>query len=41
MLEAYDSATGVTWQWPVETQQGRFTAMCLKLKETMKPVTGH
>ena len=29
MLEAYDSATGVTWQWPVETQQGRFTAYLL------------
>ena len=30
MLEAYDSATGVTWQWPVETAQGRFTSYVLE-----------
>ena len=30
MLEAFDSATGVTWQWPVETAQGRFTAYLLE-----------
>ncbi|MBJ03658.1 MAG: hypothetical protein CMB65_03040 [Euryarchaeota archaeon] len=33
MLEAYDSVTGVTWQWPVETAQGRFTAYVLEAEE--------
>ena len=30
MLEAYDHSTGVTWQWDVETAQGRFTAYVLE-----------
>jgi asparagine N-glycosylation enzyme membrane subunit Stt3 len=30
MVEAYDNATGVTWQWPVDTGQGRFTAYVLE-----------
>ena len=30
MLEAYDSLTGVTWLWPVDTSQGRFTARVLE-----------
>jgi len=29
MLEAYDNSTGVTWQWPVDTSQGRFNAFVL------------
>ena len=30
MLEAYDDSTGVTWQWPVDTSQGRFSARVLE-----------
>ena len=30
MLEAYDNSTGVTWQWPVDTSQGRFTTRVLE-----------
>jgi len=30
MVEAYDNATGVTWQWAVDTGQGRFTAYVLE-----------
>ncbi len=30
MMEAYDNSTGVTWQWPVDTAQGRFTARVLE-----------
>jgi len=33
MLEAYDSLTGVTWLWPVDTSQGRFTARVLEAGE--------
>ena len=29
MMEAYDSLTGVTWQWPVDTEQGRYTSRVL------------
>ncbi len=30
MLEAYDNLSGVTWLWPVDTSQGRFTAHVLE-----------
>ncbi|MDP6889676.1 MAG: STT3 domain-containing protein [Candidatus Thalassarchaeaceae archaeon] len=30
MMEAHDNSTGVTWQWPVDTAQGRFTAYVLE-----------
>ena len=30
MLETFDSLTGVTWQWPVDTSQGRFSARVLE-----------
>jgi hypothetical protein len=29
VLEAYDNLTGVTWIWPVDTSQGRYTAYVL------------
>ncbi|MDG1524929.1 MAG: hypothetical protein P8Q90_02535, partial [Candidatus Thalassarchaeaceae archaeon] len=30
LVEAYDNTTGVTWQWPVDAAQGRFTARVLE-----------
>ncbi|MEE2747530.1 MAG: STT3 domain-containing protein [Candidatus Thermoplasmatota archaeon] len=32
-LEAYDNSTGVTYQWPVDTSQGRFNAFVLAGEE--------
>ena len=30
MMESYDHSTGVTWQWPVDIAQGRFTSYVLE-----------